>query len=87
MLYLPSPDVQALKSIFNGTLEASMLFNEKSSIDSDLHTQIIDVSVNILEMINEVLRPCPTPGRQHYLFNMKHIIVILQVSQSSYILS
>ncbi len=29
-------------------------------------------------MINDVLKPCATPGRQHYLFNMKSIITILQ---------
>lgn len=29
-------------------------------------------------MINDVLKPCATPGRQHYLFNMKSIITTLQ---------
>lgn len=80
LIYLPVPSGNALKSIFNGTLEASMLYDEKASIDADLHSLIIDASVNLLEMINEVLKPCPTPGRQHYLFNMKTIITILQVS-------
>lgn len=80
MLYLPSPNGQALRTIFNGTLEASMLYNEKAGIDVDLHNAIIEASVNLLEMVIDVLRPCPTPGRQHYLFNMKSIIVILQVT-------
>lgn len=73
------PNGNALRSIFNGTLEASMLFNEKSGLDQDLHTAIIDSSVKLLELVSEVLKPCPTPGRQHYLFNMKTIITILQV--------
>lgn len=79
MLYLPSPDAHALKSIFNGTLEAALLFNEKANIDADLHNSIVDVSVSLLQMVTEVLRPCPTPGRQHYLFNMKNVISILKV--------
>ena len=80
MLYLPFPTGQALKSIFNGILEASLLFNDKASIDADLHGSIIDSSILLLDHINEVLKPCPTPGRQHYLFNMKTIITILQVN-------
>ena len=83
MVYLPVPSGTALKSIFNGTLEASMLFNEKAGLDTDLHSALIDSSVKLLELINEVLRPCPTPGRQHYLFNMKTIITILQVKITS----
>ncbi|RMZ99778.1 dynein gamma flagellar outer arm-like [Brachionus plicatilis] len=55
-----------------------MLFNEKSSLDSDLHAALIDSSVKLLELVSEVFKPCPTPGRQHYLFNMKTIITILQ---------
>lgn len=55
-----------------------MSFKSDQSIDSDLHTSLIEASVNLLELINEVLKPCPTPGRQHYLFNMKSIITILQ---------
>lgn len=78
LLYLPTPNSHALKSIFNGTLEAALLFNEKTNIDVDLHNAIVDASVSLLEMIGEVLRPCPTPGRQHYLFNMKTIISILK---------
>lgn len=78
LLYLPAPSGQSLRSIFTGTLEASMLYNEKSSIDSDLHSCIIDASCALLEQISDVLRPCPTPGRQHYLFNMQTIITILQ---------
>jgi hypothetical protein len=79
LLYLPVPTGQALKSIFNGTLEASLLFNDKASIDPDLHGSIIDSSILLLDHINDVLKPCPIPGRQHYLFNLKTIITILQV--------
>jgi hypothetical protein len=39
----------------------------------------VEASVCLLEQIIEVLKPCPTPGRQHYLFNMKNIISILKV--------
>ncbi len=79
LFYLPSPNAHALKSIFNGVLEAALLFNEKASIDSDLHAVIVDASVTLLEMITEVFKPCPMPGRQHYLFNMKNIISMLKV--------
>jgi hypothetical protein len=78
-LHLPSPSGDALKSIFNGTLEGCMLHNDKASIDVDLHASIIDACMSLLNSVNDVLKPCPTPGRQHYLFNMKHIISILQV--------
>ena len=81
MLYLPVPAGLALKSIFNGALEASLLFNDKASIDPDLHGSLIDSSILLLDHINEVFKPCPVPGRQHYLFNMKTIITILQVNK------
>ncbi len=79
MLYLPVPSGDALKSIFSGTLEGCLLHNDKTGIDADLHAAIVDASISLLNSINEVLKPCPTPGRQHYLFNMKSIINILQV--------
>lgn len=78
LLYLPTPNSQALKSIFNGTLEAALLFNEKTSIDADLHSALVDASVSLLEMVGDVLKACPTPGRQHYFFSMKTIISILK---------
>jgi hypothetical protein len=81
LLYLPTPAGQALRTIFNGTLEASMLYNDKTSIDPDLHSVLVDASVALLDQITDVLKPCPTPGRQHYLFNMKTIINILQVKK------
>ncbi len=76
---MPSPSGYALKSIFNGTLEGCMLHNDKANLDVDLQALIIDASMSLLNSVNEVLKPCPTPGRQHYLFNMKQIISILQV--------
>jgi len=79
LIYLPIPSGQALKSIFHGTLEASMFYSEKSGLDSDLHTALIEASCSLLDAVNQVLKPCPTPGRQHYMFNMKTIITILQV--------
>ncbi len=78
LIYLPSPDDQALRSIFNGVLEASLTHPFDQSIDAELHHSLIEASVKLLGHINEVLRPCPTPGRQHYLFNMKTVITILQ---------
>ena len=80
LLYLPMPGSQALKSIFAGTLEACLLFNERSNIDSDLSNAIVEASLQLLELVTQVLKPCPTPGRQHYLFNMKTITAILQVN-------
>ena len=56
-----------------------MVYTEKMNIDSDLHALVIEASVSLLEIIVDVLKPCPTPGRQHYLFNMKNVITILQV--------
>ena len=55
-----------------------MSYKEKQNIDSELHHSIINASVRLLELINDVLKPCATPGRQHYLFNMKTVITILQ---------
>jgi len=78
LIHLPSPDDQALKSIFHGVLEASLAHSFDNSIDSELHTALIDASIKLLKLINDVLRPCPMPGRQHFLFNMKTIITILQ---------
>lgn len=79
LLFLPTPEGKELKSILSGTLEASMLFNEHSPIDTDLSNAIVEASMNLLTSVTNVLKACPTPGRQHYLFNMKTIITVLQV--------
>jgi hypothetical protein len=76
---LPLPNGPALKSIFAGTLEASLLYNDKSNIDADLSAAIVDASLSLLEVVCNVLKPAPTLGRQHYQFNMKTITTILQV--------
>lgn len=81
IIFLKTPRGQALKSIFHGTLEASMLFGEKNGLDSELHALLVEANISLLEAVNQVLNPCPTPGRQHYMFNMKTIITILQVQK------
>lgn len=80
LIYLPLQSGSALKSIFHGTLEASMFYNERSGLEAELHTALVDASCSLLDAVNQVLKPCPMPGRQHYMFNMKSIITILQVS-------
>jgi hypothetical protein len=67
-----------LKSIFNGVLEATLLYNEKEFIEADLHSALVDASCQLLEQMNDVFKPCPTPGREHYLFNMRQMITVLQ---------
>jgi hypothetical protein len=67
-----------LKNIFSGTLEASMIYDDKSNIDSELSTSIIDASIVFLDSLKDTLKSCPMAGRQHYIFNMKTIITILQ---------
>ncbi len=54
LIYLPSPDEDVLKSIFNGILEASMSHKDSTSIDSELQTSIIGASVKLLSLINEM---------------------------------
>ena len=78
ILNLPNPKGPVLKSIFNGILEATFLYNAGEFIEADLHTAIVDASCNLLEQIVDVLKPSPTPGRMHYLFNMRQMITILQ---------
>lgn len=58
-----------------------MYFGEKNGLDSELHATLIEASCSLLNAVNQVLNPCPTPGRQHYMFNMRTIITILQVKQ------
>ncbi len=79
LIYLPVPNGAALKSIFTGTLEAALLHNDKSNIDADLSSAIVDASLSLLEIVCNVLKPAPTLGRQHYQFNMKTITTVLQV--------
>ncbi len=76
---MPEPTGDELKSIFNGTLEGSLMHNEKQGIDLDLHSCIINASISLYESVKDILKASPTLGRQHYLFNMKTIISILQV--------
>ena len=75
---LPNPKGQVLKSIFNGVLEATFLYNNGEFIEADLHSAIVDSSCHLIEQIVDVLKPSPTPGRAHYLFNMRQMITILQ---------
>ncbi len=82
LIHLPQAKNQALKSILGGILEYSLLQNDRQPFEYDLQTIIIDASYNLLEQVTEVLKACPTPGREHYIFNMKHIVTILAVSSA-----
>jgi hypothetical protein len=79
LIHLPQAKSQALKSILGGILEYSLLQNDRQPFEYELQSIIIDASYTLLEQISEVLKACPTPGREHYIFNMKHIVTILAV--------
>ena len=83
LLFLPTPQGQVLRSILSGALEASMIYTEQSNIDTELAQAIVDASMSLLVAVSDVLKACPTPGREHYLFNMRTIITILQVNNIS----
>ncbi|XP_060567478.1 dynein axonemal heavy chain 5-like [Ruditapes philippinarum] len=75
---LPGPQDEALKSIVHGILEANVTDNDKPGLEIDLHNNIVKASCQILQALQNVLRPTPLPGRYHYLFTLKDLTTCYQ---------
>lgn len=50
----------------------------KTPISQDLSSKIVDTLTETLQRIQRVLQPSPIPGREHYLFSIRHMIIAIQ---------
>jgi hypothetical protein len=60
--------------------QANVTDNDKPGLEIDLHNNIVKASCQILQALQNVLRPTPLPGRYHYLFTLKDLTTCYQVS-------
>ena len=57
-----------------------MAQNQGMGLPQEFHEQIVMASCMLLNSLQDVLRPSPTPGRCHYLFNLREITRVFQVA-------
>ena len=50
----------------------------KAPLHADLTAKVVDVLAETLQRIQRVLQPSAMPGREHYLFSLRHVIVAIQ---------
>jgi hypothetical protein len=55
-----------------------MMAYGKTSINQDISSKIVDILTETLQRIQRVLQPSPIPGREHYLFSLRHMIIVIQ---------
>ncbi|KAI8520697.1 hypothetical protein Bbelb_004510 [Branchiostoma belcheri] len=77
VIHLPAPQGQDLESVVNSMLEANMSFDGQG-LDTELHTSLTAASCELLTSVQDVLRPSPMPGRQHYMFTLRNIAKAFQ---------
>ena len=80
VIYLPTPQADALKSIIHGVLDATMVQGDHQSLDIELHNALVQASGRMLSAAKSVLKPSPMPGRRHYLFTLRDIVTCFQVT-------
>ena len=57
-----------------------MSYGDNSSLDLDLHNQIVTASCSLYSLVTSVLKPAPMVGRKHYVFTLKDFVTCFQVS-------
>ncbi|CAH1226669.1 DNAH5 [Branchiostoma lanceolatum] len=77
VVHLPAPQGQDLESVVNSMLEANMSFDGQG-LDTELHNSLTAASCELLTTVQDVLRPSPMPGRQHYMFTLRNIAKAFQ---------
>jgi hypothetical protein len=50
----------------------------KAPLHAELSTKVVDALAETLQRIQRVLQPSDMPGREHYLFSLRHVIVAIQ---------
>ena len=56
-----------------------MTSGDNSSLDLDLHNQIVEASCSLYSLVTSVLKPAPMAGRRHYVFTLKDFVTSFQV--------
>ncbi|XP_066278010.1 uncharacterized protein [Branchiostoma lanceolatum] len=77
VVHLPAQQGQDLESVVNSMLEANMSFDGQG-LDTELHNSLTAASCELLTTVQDVLRPSPMPGRQHYMFTLRNIAKAFQ---------
>ncbi|CAK8694917.1 unnamed protein product [Clavelina lepadiformis] len=72
---LRSPSSSDLRNIIFSVLEANL---SDRSLNQELHDCIATASCKILELVKDVLRPGPMPGRHHYAFCLRQLTKLCQ---------
>ena len=57
-----------------------MAQNQGMGLPQEFHEQIVMASCMLLNSMQDVLKPSPTPGRCHYQFNLRDITRVFQVT-------
>ena len=50
----------------------------KTPISRDISTKIVDALMDTLRRIQRVLEPSSVPGREHFLFSLRHLLIPIQ---------
>ncbi|CAF1326895.1 unnamed protein product [Adineta steineri] len=74
---LPTND-SSLRQILTNVIDVNMMAFGKAPISRDMSTKIVDVLMETLQHIQRVLQPSSIPGREHYLFSLRHMIIPIQ---------
>ena len=49
----------------------------KAPLSADLTVKVVDALAETLQRVQRVLQPSSMPGREHYLFSLRHVLVAI----------
>nr|CAB3238692.1 dynein heavy chain 8, axonemal-like [Phallusia mammillata] len=75
VLRLRAPSSSDLRSVVYSVLEANL---SDKPLNQELHEAIATASSKLIELVKDVLRPCPMPGRHHYAFSLRQLTKMCQ---------
>jgi len=78
IINLPTATGSSLRQILTNVIDVNMLAYGKTPINQDISLKIVDVLTDTLQRIQRVLPANPIPGREHYLFSLRHMIIAIQ---------
>ncbi|UJR24993.1 hypothetical protein I4U23_006354 [Adineta vaga] len=68
----------SLRHILTNVIDINMMGYGKTPINRDISTKIVDVLMDTLRHIQRVLQPSSVPGREHYLFSLRNMLIPIQ---------
>lgn len=73
MFGLAAPEGDGLKNVVHCVLEAHMTQNDSPGLVIDLHNSVVQASCRLLQLTQNILKPCDMPGREYYTFSLRDI--------------